>query len=395
MTLRASWVAQTGQTREDTRLTQIGATTPVNPLQARSGVLPGSYDGKYRVAGFWLEGTSTMAATLHEGRAVIQGLQSQGVYPVTLDENVILTFADGDAQAGRIDLVCLRIYDGSYDSSNKWQPAIEVIQGTASTSPVAPPAPPRSLALYTVSVPAGTSAGKGGITWNTAVTDLRVPVVSLGGILPALGEIGPGAYPGQFQDVSGGALQRWDGSAWVSYPSAVGGIAPKGTLTSASYVGQYRDTPQRVLQRWNGTAWQSAFPAPIFVESRDAGTTTSTTYTETLQGTAVTAVKTTFNAPTSGAVLLNFGARTTNAANNAAYGYTSVKVTQGTTVVWEPDDERSALHGGDRPSSVSTMLRLGSLTGDAPYTVTLMHRTSTAGVTTYFDNIFLRIDALF
>ncbi|WP_329380752.1 hypothetical protein OG625_15635 [Streptomyces sp. NBC_01351] len=395
MNLRASWVAQTGQTREDTRLTQIGATTPVDPIRARSGILPGSYTGQHRVSGFWLEGKSAMAATLYNGRAVVQGLHPQGVYPLAMIEDAVLTFADGDAQAGRIDLVCLRVYDGSYDSSNKWQAVAEVVQGTPSATPVAPPTPPLSLALYTVSVPAGTSAGKGGINWGNALTDLRVPVVSLGGILPVLGEVIPGAYPGQYQDVSGGALQRWDGSAWVSYPSALGGIAPKGTLTTASYVGQYRDTPQRVLQRWNGTAWQPAFPAPIFVESRDAGTTTSTTYTETLQGTAVTAVKTTFNAPTSGSVLLNFGARTTNAANNAAYGYTSVKVTQGATVIWEPDDERSALHGGDRPSSVSTMLRLASLTGDAPYTVTVMHRTSTAGVTTYFDNIFLRIDALF
>uniref|UniRef100_A0AAU2JRT1 Minor tail protein n=1 Tax=Streptomyces sp. NBC_00049 TaxID=2903617 RepID=A0AAU2JRT1_9ACTN len=393
MTLHSSWVALTGQTRENTRLTQVGATTPANPLQARSGILPGSYDGQFRVSGFWMEGTSAMAATLNEGRAVIQGLSNQGAYPVTLDADLALTFADGDAVGNRIDLVVLRIYDGSYDTSGKYEAAVEIIRGTPSATPVAPAAPPLSLPLYKVSVPAGTSAGKGGINWGTALTDLRVPTVSVGGILPVIGEIAPGGYPGQYQD-SNGSLQRWDGTAWVPYPSAMGGIAPKGTVTTASYVGQYRDTPQRVLQRWNGTAWLPAFPAPTFVESRDAGSTTSTTYTETLQGTAVTAVKTTFNAPTSGQVLLHFGARTTNVANNNAYGYTSVRVTQGATVIWEPDDERSALHHGDRASSVSTMLRLGSLSGDLPYTVTVMHRTSTAGVTTYFDSIFLRVDPL-
>lgn len=394
MNLRASWVAQTGQTREDTRLTQIGATTPLDPIRARSGVLPGSYSGQHRVSGFWLEGKAAMTATLYNGRAVIQGLHPQGVYPVALIEDAVLTFADGDAQAGRIDLVCLRVYDGSYDSSNKWQAVAEVIQGTPAPTPVAPAPPPLSLPLYHVAVPAGTSAGKGGINWGNALTDLRVAVVSLGGIVPATGEIVAGAYPGQYQD-SGGALQRWDGSAWVPYPSALGGIAPKGTLTTASYVGQYRDTPQRVLQRWNGTAWLPAFPAPVYVQSLDAGTTTSTTYTESLQGTAVSAVKTTFNAPTSGQVLLHFGARTTNVGNNNAYGYTSVRVTQGTTVVWEADDERAAVHHGDRTSSVATMLRLGPLNGDAPYTVTVVHRTTVAGVTTYFDNIFLRVDHLF
>jgi hypothetical protein len=98
MNLRSSWVADTGQTREDTRLTQMGATTPANPLEVRSGILPGSYDGQYRLAGFWLEGSAgTMTATLHEGRAVIEGGSGHGAYPVTLAEPTTLTFAAGDA----------------------------------------------------------------------------------------------------------------------------------------------------------------------------------------------------------------------------------------------------------------------------------------------------------
>ncbi len=121
------------------------------------------------------------------------------------------------------------------------------------------------LALYQVKVGAGISAGKGGITWSTDVTDLRTPVVAVGGILPAYGETGNGAYPGQFRD-SGGALQRWDGSAWVSYPSALGGIAPAGAVTTASYTGQYRDTSAGVLQRWNGTAWVNYLPSPTWTD---------------------------------------------------------------------------------------------------------------------------------
>ncbi|GHF99774.1 hypothetical protein [Streptomyces hydrogenans] len=52
MNLRSSWTVETGQTREDTRLTQTGVTTLANPVQVRSGVLPGSYDGQYRLAAF-------------------------------------------------------------------------------------------------------------------------------------------------------------------------------------------------------------------------------------------------------------------------------------------------------------------------------------------------------
>ncbi|MFJ6484006.1 MULTISPECIES: hypothetical protein [unclassified Streptomyces] len=393
MTLHSSWVALTGQTRENTRLTQVGATTPANPLQARSGILPGSYDGQFRVSGFWMEGTSAMAATLNEGRAVIQGLSNQGAYPVTLDADVTLTFADGDALGNRIDLVVLRIYDGSYDTSGKYEAAVEIIRGTPSATPVAPAAPPLSLPLYKVSVPAGASAGKGGINWGTALTDLRVPTVSVGGILPVLGDIAPGAYPGQYQD-SNGSLQRWDGTAWVPYPSAMGGIAPKGTVTTASYVGQYRDTPQRVLQRWSGTAWLPAFPGPQFAESLDGGSTTSVTYTRTLEESAVPQVQVTFAAPASGSVLLTYGARMSPVGNSQAAAYTSVRVTQGGTEIWAPDDERAVMTAGDPGTSASTTTRLSGLSADLPYAVTLMHRVSIPGVDTWFDNLFLRVEPM-
>ncbi|WP_416977635.1 hypothetical protein [Streptomyces sp. T028] len=257
MNLRSSWVAETGQTREDTRLTQTGATTPANPLEVRSGILPGSYDGQYRLSGFWMEGgAGTMTATVHEGRAVIQGAGNQGAYPVTLAEPMTLTFADGDASNPRIDLVVLRIYDDLYDDSGFTKAAVEIIKGTPGATPAVPAVPGIGLPVYQVRVRAGTSAGTGGINWNDDVTDLRTPTVAVGGILPVYGETGNGAYPGQYRD-SGGALQRWDGSAWVGYPSALGGIAPAGTVATASYTGQYRDSSDGTLQRWDGSTWVS------------------------------------------------------------------------------------------------------------------------------------------
>jgi hypothetical protein len=264
MNLRSSWVAETGQTREDTRLTQIGATTPANPLEVRSGILPGSYDGQYRLSGFWMEGhAGTMSATVHEGRAVIQADGGQGAYPVTLAEPFPLVFAAGQAQ-DRYDMVVLRIYDDLYDESGLTKAAIEIIQGTPDANPVEPALPDIALPIYRVRVRAGVSAGNGGINWNNDALDLRTPTVAIGGILPVVGDTGNGAYPGQYRD-SGGALQRWDGSAWVSYPSALGGIAPSGTLTTASYTGQYRDSGG-VLQRWNGSTWVSYQPEPRWTD---------------------------------------------------------------------------------------------------------------------------------
>ncbi|MCX4764316.1 hypothetical protein OG562_25820 [Streptomyces sp. NBC_01275] len=264
MNLRSSWVAETGQTREDTRLTQMGATTPANPLEVRSGILPGSYDGQYRLSGFWMEGgAGRMTATVHEGRAVIQAEGNQGAYPVTLPEPTTLTFTDGQSNP-RIDVVVLRIYDNPYDASGFTKAALEIIQGAPDANPQVPTLPPIALPIYQVRVRAGASAGSGGVNWNDDVTDLRTPTVAVGGILPAYGETGNGAYPGQYRD-SGGALQRWDGSAWVGYPSALGGIAPAGAVATASYTGQYRDSGTG-LQRWNGTAWVNYQPVPAWTD---------------------------------------------------------------------------------------------------------------------------------
>ncbi|MER5433890.1 hypothetical protein [Streptomyces sp. NPDC002588] len=266
MNLRSSWVAETGQTREDTRLTQLGATTPANPLEVRSGILPGSYDGLYRLSGFWMDGgAGTMTATVHEGRAVIQADSNQGAYPVTLPEQMSLTFADGDAASPRIDLVVLRIYDDLYDDSGFTKAAVEIVKGTPAATPAVPALPGIALPIYQVRIPAGRSAGNGGVSWNTDVIDLRTPTVAVGGILPVVGDTGNGAYPGQYRD-SGGALQRWDGSAWVGYPSALGGIAPAGAVTTASYTGQYRDSSDGRLQRWNGTGWVSYQPVPTWTD---------------------------------------------------------------------------------------------------------------------------------
>ncbi|AXI78062.1 hypothetical protein [Peterkaempfera bronchialis] len=223
MTVRSAWLTATGQTREDTRLTPLGAVTPVNTVQGQSGILPGSSEGRSRVSGFQLSGTSALSATMSPGRAVIQGLGTQGAYPVTLAENETLTFSAGHPQFARIDLVCLRVYDDLYDSSNsgRTEAVIEVVEGKAETAPTAPATPDLALPLYRVTVPAGASAGSGGIPWTTALTDLRTATVAVGGILPVYNNTANGAYVGQYRDSANG-LQRWDGSAWTAYPAVPG-----------------------------------------------------------------------------------------------------------------------------------------------------------------------------
>lgn len=252
MTVRASWLTEIGQTREDTRVTLSGLLTPNGlvaeniPLKARGGIVPG---------GFALTGTTGgMTFTIGTGRAFVQGGRTgQGTYPVAVTEPETLTVTDGDAQYARIDLVELVVRDDVYDGTGATEAVVRLVKGTPAATPVAPNTPDGSaLPLYQISVPAGASAGSGGLAWESAVTNLRYPTVALGGIVPASGF--NGAYAGQYRDNSG-VLERWNGTAWVSYPRAVGGIAPAGAVTTGSYVGQYREDAAGLLQRWNGSAW--------------------------------------------------------------------------------------------------------------------------------------------
>ena len=396
MNLRSSWVNETGQTREDTRLTQTGVTTMTNPVQVRSGILPGSYGGQYRLAGFWTFGSAAMSATVSEGRAVIQGEISQGVFPVTLPTSEVVTFAPGNATYNRIDLLVLKVYDKLYDGGTRTEATIEIIQGAAEQNPKTPLIPPRCLPLYKVTVPAGASAGNGGIPWNTALEDLRTPVVSLGGILPVEGAVLPGAYPGQYQD-AGGVLQRWDGGAWVSYPSALGSIIPNSaSSTPASYTGQYRDSTTGRLQRWDGTTWVPVVAGPYFADNRDYGDTTSTTYTSTLAGRITNPLTLNFTAPPSKAVVISWGCKMRSTSYDN-YAFMALKLTQNATVISDLEDDYAAVAASQHMTSVSSSYRQSGLTAGATYTLTAFFRVNsptTPVLKAGFDNTFIKVDPL-
>ncbi|MCX4764314.1 hypothetical protein OG562_25810 [Streptomyces sp. NBC_01275] len=218
MPVRSGWLSPDGQSREDTRLVSLGALTPTSPVATRSGILPGSSEGLYRISGFTLTGaTGTMSATVSPGRAVVQSTDARGAYPLALTEYLSLTFADGDAQYGRIDLVALRVYDDAYDGSGRTEAVVEIVQGVPAATPTVPATPVQSLPLYEVVVPKGASAGTNAIAWSTALTGRRTATVGVGGILPVTTDATIGAYPGQYRDVAG-QLQRWSGTAWTDYP---------------------------------------------------------------------------------------------------------------------------------------------------------------------------------
>ncbi|WP_439674975.1 hypothetical protein [Embleya sp. MST-111070] len=217
MTVRSAWLLENGQTREDTRLAPLGTMTPADALTSRPGIVPGGTP-------FAASGVSAMQLRLTPGRAIVQGTALQGAYPVALTEPETLTFADGDAQFGRIDLVVLRVKDKVYDASVVTGATVEILKGTPAAAPTAPAVPATTLPLWRVRVPAKTSAGTGGIGWAGALDDLRTYTVAVGGILPAANDLSDGGHVGQVR-LTAGRLQYWTGTAWQEF-DLPGALAP-------------------------------------------------------------------------------------------------------------------------------------------------------------------------
>ncbi|GAA1406288.1 hypothetical protein GCM10009639_54000 [Kitasatospora putterlickiae] len=253
MTVRSGWLLNAstggpGQTRADTRAVPTGTMTPTGATTTRAGVIPGGQPLQLTMTG--------MTGSIGTGRSVVQGTSTQGAYPLAVTAAETFTVAPGHASLTRYDTVWKVAYEHLYDASGQTLAAIVYQQGTPGTGspPTAPPSGTAYLRLWDLQVPAGASAGSPP-DWVTGglITDRRVFTTGLGGIVPASDTV-PGAYVGQWRDnAATGALERWDGTTWVPWSSALRGIAPS-TLAAGSYTGQWRDGAIG-LQRWSGSAW--------------------------------------------------------------------------------------------------------------------------------------------
>ncbi|MCY0959596.1 hypothetical protein [Streptomyces sp. H27-H5] len=212
MTVRSAWLLPKAQTREDTRLAPVSPVAHESPIRVRDGVLPGGDP-------FAATGVAAMQLQIGAGRAYVQGTDAQGAYPIANDGPVTLTFTDGDAQFGRIDTVAVRVLDALFDQEGQNLARIEVVVGAPSATPVPPTLEPASLRLWDVAVPAGASAGVGGINWGSALGDRRRYTTAAGGIIPRGWGLGfNGSYDGQYRD-NGSVLERWNATAaeWQVY----------------------------------------------------------------------------------------------------------------------------------------------------------------------------------
>lgn len=214
MTIRSVWHVNNSQTREDTRFAPLGIMTPASDsaLTTSNGVVPTAGNPMN------LTSTGTMTAQIGIGRAVVQGLQTQGCYPVVITAPEAISFGAGDASNPRIDSVQIVIRDDPYDSTGFTDVRVVVVPGTPAASPSSPAlVTAASIRLWDVRVEAGVSAGSGGIDWNTKLTDRRGYCVALGGI--SVGGPTLGSYAGQWRDGGGaaGTLNRFNGTSWESF----------------------------------------------------------------------------------------------------------------------------------------------------------------------------------
>ncbi len=245
----------------DHRVLNGALVTSAGTIQVRGGVLPGSGAGN-------LSTVSAMVARIAPVKVVIANTVSAALGPYLLvsDANVDITFDAGEASVPRVDRIIARAYDNTNDGSGDTKGAIEYLKGQASGSATALPA--NSILLYEMTVPAGASAGSGGLTFANAV-DQRVYTVANGAVFPVASNTAMGNITSPYEGMTIyrtdlDVLYVYDGTTWRA--RGVANVASSANLTSINnpYDGQIavtRDTD--AVYVYNGSTW--AQPKSYFV----------------------------------------------------------------------------------------------------------------------------------
>lgn len=160
----------------DHRILNGSLLTSDGQLAVRGGILPGLTSGN-------LSTVSAMVARVAPVKVVIPNSISAALGPYLLvsDANVDITFDAGEASVSRVDRIIARSYDNTNDGSGQTTGSIYYLKGQASG--LATALPNNSVLLYEMTIPAGASAGGGGVNFSNAV-DKRVYTTAQGGIIP-------------------------------------------------------------------------------------------------------------------------------------------------------------------------------------------------------------------
>lgn len=223
-------------------------------IAVRSGVLPGSGSGA-------LSTVSAMVARVAPVKVLIANSISAALGPYLLvsDANVDITFDAGEASVPRVDRIIARVYDDTNDGSGSTTGSIYYLKGQASGTATA--LPNNSLLLYEMTIPAGASAGSGGVNFGNAV-DQRTYSVAQGGVLPVATwtELSAVANPvkGMFAfRMDNDTMYVYNGAAWR--PFGVASVAASANLTSTNLNptdGSFAVTRNdEAIWIYNGSSW--------------------------------------------------------------------------------------------------------------------------------------------
>lgn len=238
-----------------------------------------------------LSTVSAMVARVAPLRAVIPNSISVtlGPYLVVSDANVDITFDAGEASVARTDRIIVRVRDNVNDGSGSTAGSVEYLKGQASGSATA--LPNNSILLWEMSIPAGASAGGGGVNFANAV-DQRRFITAHGGIAPVSGATAQASISGPYTgetiyrtDLN--ALTSWTGSAWQTKGQiSVASTAALSNITDPwdGLMAVTRDND--IIYVYNGSTWTPvASPAlakkGIIARGRRTTSTGNITTTET------------------------------------------------------------------------------------------------------------------
>lgn len=156
---------------------------------------------------------------------------AQGGYPFVLDATKTLTITDGDAALSRTDTVVAEVKDNTHDASGSTTATVRVLPGTPGGG--VPTLPTSCVPLRNIIVPAGTSAGTGGLSGSNLSTDRRAYTAGLGGVVPVSGTTerdAMGARKGQpvFR-LDTLTLEVFNGTSWDAFKKDDGMVTRRGT----------------------------------------------------------------------------------------------------------------------------------------------------------------------
>lgn len=197
----------------------LGARNGLRPGGGVCTVVPGTMGVQVTALTCWVDGGTSVA---------------QGGYPYVLDATKTVTLADGHASLSRTDVIAVVVRDDVFDGGGLTEAVLEVVQGTPGAG--VPALPASCVPIREVTVPAGLSAGTGGLSSSHLGTDRRQWMVGLGGILPVANIAERNALTAHAgmavwrEDI--GHLQVHDGTSWVSYKRNDGLLIQHGTVTA-------------------------------------------------------------------------------------------------------------------------------------------------------------------